>query len=161
MSGGRAYFKKLEHGHFENGRWKAGPNDLTDFPPSGRELIFRDCDLEARLVVSLVNGPRAKVDLIEFRGSKEDEWYFFLRKMVFKAPGNVEGFEIKLTLEAAALLRVSLKRELEPTDAIGMCTAHPGGPHPQERTCVNWTPNPTGERDPQAQDSRPHAVRSA
>jgi hypothetical protein len=42
------YFKKLQHGHFENGRWKAGPNDLTDFPPSGRELIFRDCELEAR-----------------------------------------------------------------------------------------------------------------
>jgi hypothetical protein len=72
-------------------------------------------------VVSLVNGPRAKVDLIEFRGKRtgtvdepdKEDRYFFLRKMVFKAPGNVEGFEIKLSLEAAALLRVSLKRELE------------------------------------------------
>jgi len=94
-----------------------------------------------RLVVNLVNGPRAKVDLIEFRGTKEDERYFFIRKMVFKAPGNVDGFEIKLTLEVAALLRVSLKKELE------------GEGDGEAR-------QPAGI-DPQAQDNRPHAVRSA
>lgn len=112
-----------------------------------------------RIVVSLINGPRAKVDLIEFRGKEDDERYFFLRKMVFKAPGNVEGFEIKLTIEAAGLLRVALKRELEtPSKPTGMCSAH-AGEHPQESSCVNWTQNP--ERDPQAQDNRPRAVRSA
>jgi hypothetical protein len=92
-----------------------------------------------RLVVNLVNGPRAKVDLIEFRGAKEDERYFFIRKMVFKAPGNVDGFEIKLSLEVAALLRVSLKKELEGDGDA----KQPAG------------------TDPQAQDNRPHAVRSA
>lgn len=39
---------KLEHGTVENGRFKAGANDLTDFPPVAREMIFRACDLEAR-----------------------------------------------------------------------------------------------------------------
>lgn len=39
---------KLAHGAIVNGRFKAAYNDLTDFPPSGRELIFQACDLEAR-----------------------------------------------------------------------------------------------------------------
>jgi hypothetical protein len=39
---------RLEHGAVENGRCKAAYNDLTKFPPDGRELIFQSCDLEAR-----------------------------------------------------------------------------------------------------------------
>ena len=39
---------KLKHGVFENDRFKAGANDLTEFPYIARELIFRACDLEAR-----------------------------------------------------------------------------------------------------------------
>ena len=45
---GKPYWKKLEFGVVENGRFKAGANDLTDFPSIAREMIFRACDLEAR-----------------------------------------------------------------------------------------------------------------
>ena len=39
---------RLEFGAVQNSRFKAAYNDLTNYPPSGRELIFRACDLEAR-----------------------------------------------------------------------------------------------------------------
>lgn len=40
--------KLLKHGTMEHGRFKAGANDLTQFPFIARQLIFNACDLETR-----------------------------------------------------------------------------------------------------------------
>lgn len=64
---GKPYFKKLEHGVVVNGRFKAGRNDLTDFPRVAREMIFRACDLEARF--DLIDAAEREYDLDNKEGA--------------------------------------------------------------------------------------------
>lgn len=62
---------------------------------------------EERLVVSLVNLPRTKVEFIEFtpsEASRETDRHFLLRKIKFFAADNIKGYEIKLTPEAVKML---------------------------------------------------------
>jgi hypothetical protein len=65
-----------------------------------------------RLIVTLVNLPRYKVDLIYCETGGDP--YFLLRSMKFSAPDNMKGQEIKLVPDTAELLRAALKREMEP-----------------------------------------------
>jgi hypothetical protein len=69
-----------------------------------------------RLIVTLLNTARAKLDLIAFTG-KDGQRDFALRKMVWTgalwAEHAVRGYEIKLDQAIAQTLRVALKRELE------------------------------------------------
>ena len=68
-----------------------------------------------KIVTTLINLPRLKLDLIAFRDEKEH--YFVLRRMRFLAPDNVQGIEIRLDLETARVLRTALKREMEESAA--------------------------------------------
>jgi hypothetical protein len=79
-----------------------------------------------RLVVTLLNLPRAKLDLIAFTG-KDGQRDFALRKMIWTGVGgetSAKGYEIKLDLAVSRTLRTALKAELDAIDEA----ARPPGP---------------------------------
>lgn len=65
-------------------------------------------------VVTLVNLPRVKIDLIRETSTDENdrEVRFLLRKIKYFAPFNVQGFEIKLRENEARILLTALQGQL-------------------------------------------------
>ena len=66
---------------------------------------------EETILVSLVNTPRCKVELIEFNPSaesRETKRHFILRKIKYFAPDNIKGYEIKIEMDGAKKLHAAL-----------------------------------------------------
>jgi hypothetical protein len=79
-----------------------------------------------RLVISLINSPRAKLDLIAFTSRNGTQHDFALRKMIWTGAGgaeNARAYEIKLDLDVARALQLALSKECNLIEAL-----HPSGP---------------------------------